>query len=151
MAARILMIGSTVICGGIIRPTAKAAIKAARARVRLRETQKLNAEPSGISSATEQATTMSELRRPISSTWPGWVSAVDRFPSVGWTGSDPGLPAMAELVLKALTTVRQIGLTKARITRVASASRAGRRTARGTRPAGRCEEGVPETARLGIV
>ena len=31
------MIGSTVICGGIIRPTANAAMMAARVRVRLRE------------------------------------------------------------------------------------------------------------------
>ena len=58
------MIGSTVICGGIIRPAAKAAMMAARTRVRLREIQKLNAEPSGISSATEHTTTISELRRP---------------------------------------------------------------------------------------
>jgi len=68
MADRILMIGSTVICGGIIRPTANAAMIAARGRLRLRDTQKLNADPSGISSATEHTTTISELRRPISST-----------------------------------------------------------------------------------
>ena len=55
------MIGSTVICGGIIRPAANAAMIAARVRVRLREIQKLNAEPSGISSATEHTTTIERV------------------------------------------------------------------------------------------
>ncbi len=49
---------------------------------------------------------MSELRRPSSSTWPGWLSAADTLRSVGWIGSDCGLLAMAALVLKALTIVR---------------------------------------------
>src|ERR1700733_11007905 len=100
------MVGSKVICGGIIRPAAKATMIAARALVRLREIQKLNAEPSGISSTTEHSTTISELRRPSSRTWPGWFSAADRFFRVGWTGSDCGLLAIAALVLKALTIVR---------------------------------------------
>ncbi len=100
------MTGRTVICGGIIRPAAKAAMIAARVRVRLREIQKLNAEPSGISSATEHTTTTSELRRPSSRTWPGWFSAADRLPRVGWNGSDAGLLVMAALVLNALTIVR---------------------------------------------
>src|SRR5580658_8424795 len=106
MWPRILMIGRTVIWGGIIRPAANTAMMTARVLVRLREIQKLNAEPSGISSATEHTTTMSELRRPSCSTWPGWLRAADRLRRVGWVGSEAGLLVIAALVLKALTTVR---------------------------------------------